>query len=859
MGAVYRALQLDGQREVAIKILKPELTPDETNRARFKRECKILSSLNNPHIPAFYHYAVAAHGICYCVYELLEGESLAKLIKDKEKISASELVKIVQQVCLALKSAHAAGVVHRDLKPDNIMLLSLPEPGFVKLLDFGLSHTIDPDISQKLTSTGELLGTANYMSPEQCRGTDIDQRSDIYSLGCTIYECLAGAPLFDSETPLAVLYKHQHEDASDKCSALSAVAPAKLLAALKMMLQKDPAFRQQNVDEIFTQLQNLDFDAVQSKKSLSSILPINKSSKIIGLLILLILLVASAEILRSMSVRKPGNSDFRNKGIAETREIPRDANLLVKRFHESRKFGNSMDKKSQMLRTWLDKFFNSPKVSKADKLLVLGEVIAYSKDPDEFSSFSQQGLRLISEIGTSPEEIFARMNFLTFAFPASYTSCKYEKEIEKAAIESIPILRDHEFDFSMIETTRNVASSLVSLNKNSEAIDLIEAFLQRYRDNLGYYPSSASKILSTLGDAHVGVGNEKEALSCYKQCLELLNQDDKLKTTRPASNPERNADIRYLCLAERLQNMSPELSKRCVQFGLDYFKHRDGATDVDVNFVGIFFDMLRDLGIEREYPEVTVLGEKWFYKHEKSMSEILMQQTVFVFFENAKLLARKHELDKSLAELTAGITAAKKANDLYCKMRTAEVAETYFCLAEADTAHKILRDSGMQMSSTRKADDKAAEAIAYPILAAAACASGDKKLALEIWDQVTQQCASREIVKYAIRDMIKYHEFQKARQLYEKALNVLASSAGDWHPEQYRGELSLSVGKLFLGQGQEKVAESCLNAACRSLAIDGNPRNYEDRALPITRSHLLRLHCLQLKKPLEYRLQNSRK
>jgi len=247
MGEVYRALDKNLGRHVAIKILPEEFSSDPERLARFEREAKLLATLNHPNI-AGVHGFEEAKGLRFLVLELVEGETLQTRL-DRGALPMDEALETCRQVSEGLEAAHDRGVIHRDLKPGNIMIT--PE-GKVKILDFGLakSHAAEtsgvdiansPTITAKMTEPGIILGTAAYMSPEQARGRSVDKRADIWAFGCILYECLTGKRAFHGETvsdTLAHILKGEPD-----WKLLSKDTPASIRNVLQRCLQKDPRHR----------------------------------------------------------------------------------------------------------------------------------------------------------------------------------------------------------------------------------------------------------------------------------------------------------------------------------------------------------------------------------------------------------------------------------------------------------------------------------------------------------------------------------------------------------------------------------------------------------------------------------------
>jgi serine/threonine-protein kinase len=200
MGMVFRATQVAMKRPVAIKTLHPSLAAAPQFFERFRREAEVASRLNHPNIITVFDFGRAEDGTCYFVMELVQGESLKQLVKREGPLPLRRAVSIIEQAARGLHHAHQENVVHRDIKPHNFLISQVDGNDYVKLLDFGLVKALEIEEEEQLTSTGQVLGTPQYMPPEQAGGEEVDARSDLYSLSGVLYFCLTGASPFGANT-----------------------------------------------------------------------------------------------------------------------------------------------------------------------------------------------------------------------------------------------------------------------------------------------------------------------------------------------------------------------------------------------------------------------------------------------------------------------------------------------------------------------------------------------------------------------------------------------------------------------------------------------------------------------------------
>lgn len=254
MGSVYKAQDRELDRPVALKLIRPELASNPSILARFKQELLLSRQVTHKNVIRIFDLG-DADGVKFITMEFVEGRDLRALIQEKKKFSPEESVEIMHQVCQALEAAHAVGVIHRDLKPQNIMR---EESGRVLVMDFGLARTVEGD---GMTQVGALVGTMEYMSPEQALATPLDHRSDIFTAGLILYELLTGKMPFRADSALASLIKRTQERALP-ISAHDSTLPVTLTTVVNKCLERDPALRYQTATEMLR-----DLDAWQGNRA----------------------------------------------------------------------------------------------------------------------------------------------------------------------------------------------------------------------------------------------------------------------------------------------------------------------------------------------------------------------------------------------------------------------------------------------------------------------------------------------------------------------------------------------------------------------------------------------------------------
>ena len=255
MGAVYRALQMPVEREVALKVLRTELKDSDQAGDRFIREARAVSRLNHPNIITLFDFGFDSDRHPYMVMEYAPGVSLGKWLK-KPDVTIERIVSVSHQVLSALSEAHKQGIVHRDLKPENMIVTETSSnQDTVKLLDFGIARLINEGATKSLTRDGEVFGTPHYMAPEQAQGKkNVGPAADVYAMGIMLYEMIVGRCPFDAPTPLAVLFMHINDVLPDIVPKSGIALPETLREVIAIATAKEPENRYQDASEMLVGL-----------------------------------------------------------------------------------------------------------------------------------------------------------------------------------------------------------------------------------------------------------------------------------------------------------------------------------------------------------------------------------------------------------------------------------------------------------------------------------------------------------------------------------------------------------------------------------------------------------------------------
>jgi serine/threonine-protein kinase len=252
MGKVYKAIDKKINEKIALKLIKPEIASDKKIIDRFNNELRMARKIGHRHVGRMYDIN-EEEGTHYITMEYISGQDLKGLIRQSGQLAVGTTISIAKQVCQGLSEAHRLDVIHRDLKPSNIMI---DKTGNVRIMDFGIARSIK---AKGITGTGMLVGTPEYMSPEQIEGKSIDKRSDLYSLGVILYEMVTGRVPFEGETPFVIGAKHRSEKPQDP-GELNPQIPEELSSVILKCLVKESSKRYQSADELLSELERIEKD-----------------------------------------------------------------------------------------------------------------------------------------------------------------------------------------------------------------------------------------------------------------------------------------------------------------------------------------------------------------------------------------------------------------------------------------------------------------------------------------------------------------------------------------------------------------------------------------------------------------------
>ncbi|MBY0548499.1 MAG: protein kinase [Candidatus Obscuribacterales bacterium] len=407
MGSVFSATELELNRTVAIKILHAGLLTDEEQRTRFEREGRILSSLSHPYLLKFYRFGLWQNTFPLIVMEYLEGKSLREELDSIARLSIARCVSLTRKLCSAMQSAHDAEIIHRDLKPNNIVLLTENNDETPKIVDFGLARALESgEQNQHLTQTGMLVGSVYYMSPEQCTGKKADKRSDIYSLGCVLYECLTGVPPLAADNPIALLHKHATESPVPTAIRLSDSPPdqvnqlKQLDAILFKALAKNPNERYQTMEAFSADLAL--FDEGKGSEISGALIPKEKRAPYLKpmLVTIVALIVLSTTCIVFQSHNTP-----QSPITLGTKPAPRSARGFLGQVEALRRMPEGADKVQRALLLTKKLEAGDQRISSAEASDVYGYLVSVYSQSQDYATLYGILDRAVSGFSKQPDTL----------------------------------------------------------------------------------------------------------------------------------------------------------------------------------------------------------------------------------------------------------------------------------------------------------------------------------------------------------------------------------------------------------------------------------------------------------------------
>lgn len=563
VATVYKAKQLDFIRVVALKIVHHEWVQDPEMKARFLQEAILLNKLKHENIVSIYHLAISSTGLPYIAFELLQGISLKAHLLKNGPLTLEQSTNVCVQVCKALSFAHKEGIIHRDLKPENIVLVDEPAAGFVKVIDFGLAKFTSPENSQtiqKLTQTGLLIGTVNYMSPEQCQGLKVDFRTDIYSLSSSFFEMLTGKPPFDAENSMAVIYQHMKEPVPKIKSLKGSQNLSAAQSFIEKGMAKNPSSRFSSMDEMQFACQSLLTEPLKAARSNFpfTLLATIGIVVIVGSLILFQLPSANKP---SIVITKPSVKGKRRVHSVQSVEV--ELNQILSELNDARYTAQRLDKR----------------LTKADAKVFLDRLNDLLKKRIH-SSYAQEILFLAYLQKGSLERELAEDN--SRALDSFQKSLRYSQTSsgEDSAESAEPYfeLAQVYFDLGQLNTAKDCAKRAIKIEdrRDNDDPNLVRVpvppllsihyprtskgsaylFLAKVETKEGNYKESLKYLHLALENTQEGLDNTESIMIAYSETYKRMGEKKKSVDTLKAYEKG------LLELAdERIPNMASSIDK----------------------------------------------------------------------------------------------------------------------------------------------------------------------------------------------------------------------------------------------------------------------------------------------------------
>lgn len=492
MASVYRAHDRLLERDTALKLLTPALSADPSSRERFRLEAQTTTRLNHPNIARLYSYG-EENGQLYMAMELIEGRSLADLLRESKRLDKETFRTIFTGVLEALSYAHKEGVVHRDLKPSNIML-TINDDGKTqpKIVDFGLAKILSAtEQTRTVTAKGAPVGSPLYMSPEQCKGIEIDARSDVYSIACVMYECLAGKTPFSGESPYETMYEHLTRSVPqfDELSGPIPVPRAVALVIIKA-LSKEREHRQQSVDQLR--------DEMEAAFNDKSVYPRKSGGKPVALIACVAVFIAIAGCTALMlPLRNNNNIIITPSGSNDkaTRPIATGARSCYNTACEIVRRSKSLPSDAP----------DSLTKQKAARMQAIEYLL---KGSDACEKAGNKDVQLLFDI-----EI--QLGYL------EQENCNWDRSIQHLN-KALNLFPSREFPgyWNQLQASTAIAVSYKAMKQYPRGFEVLTSAIQAYEFKEGQV-EQLSDAYSTLAEFYLSVNNQTKALETYRKSLNI--------------------------------------------------------------------------------------------------------------------------------------------------------------------------------------------------------------------------------------------------------------------------------------------------------------------------------------------------
>lgn len=738
MGIVLRVEQIFIGKEFALKTIDKNLLSDVTIR-RFQQEAKATFAVSHPNIISVNDFGLLDDETPFMVMEIVSGKTLSTRLKETTSLPIEEAIPIFIQVCFGLAHAHESGIVHRDIKPSNIMLPDPKQtpPGAVKILDFGIAKfTQDGGESQALTKTGEIFGSPLYMSPEQCSGSNVDHRSDVYSLGCVLFETLTGTPPFIGETALSTMMKHQNAPTPTlKEGSMGGEFPKDLERIVQAMLAKNPNDRYQNLgraahdlalivkgeNSVYTDDQ-IKISAPQIKREQKTI-TIRKDAFVFAIIITCLFSSLVTAALVAYLMPPPNDEDQPSKPDIIDTKIPKDLNLFDKKIAQKAcRFELKVEATDRSMEAF--KGYIDAQDITLEGCNVTDKGISYLKNSKILQlSITDCNLNSVDSIVQLPylqnlnlantkidDTCLAKLKQLKML---NYISLEGTKVTEKgilqlAAINSLATLdltKDH-FSEAAIERMKEKLpfchfvsygglSKMVEIQKSSKIKDLSAKILHLYSIGQQVAPNNYGMhvYLNILGDEALKNGKAADAERYYKQAEEIVEKNGNLVGVREALLQKLNfarafkrneliptsADRAAQLLYDTKFHDDPDLALKL--FGLSTYDRPFKDADQVAGYCQSAIDLINQFPKQQDSKLLTFLYEKagWTYYVARNFPKALpyFQKNVTLLRHetprNDLLYARALlELGHTLPEFSARKSAYDEGMELLEKLKFPE-------------------------------------------------------------------------------------------------------------------------------------------------------------------------------------------